>query len=35
MSEQIYPRGEGLAMPLLVTIIMTAVGAFLFFQFGG
>ena len=35
MSEQIDPRGEGLAMPLLVTIIMAAVGAFLFFQFGG
>ncbi len=34
MSEQIY-RGDGLAMPLLVTIIMAAVGAYLYFQFGG
>ena len=35
MSEQIYHRGDGLAMPLLVTIIMAAIGAYLFFQFGG
>jgi hypothetical protein len=35
MSEQIDRRGDGLAMPLLVTIIMAAIGAFLFFQFGG
>ena len=33
MSEQIY-RGDGLAMPLLVTIIMGAIGVFIFFQFG-
>jgi hypothetical protein len=35
MPEQIYHRGDGLAMPLLVTIIMAAIGAFVFFQFGG
>jgi hypothetical protein len=35
MSEQIYHRGDGLAMPLLVTIMMAAIGAYLFFQFGG
>ncbi len=35
MSEQIDRRGDGLAMPLLVTFIMAAIGAFLFFQFGG
>ena len=35
MSEQIDRRGDGLAMPLLVTITMAAIGAFLFFQFGG
>ena len=34
MSEQIY-RGHGLALPLLVTIIMGAVGTYIFFQFGG
>jgi hypothetical protein len=35
MSEQIYHRGDGLAMPLLVTVIMAAIGAYVFFQFGG
>jgi hypothetical protein len=35
MSEQIYHRGDGLAMPLLVTIMMAVIGAYLFFQFGG
>ena len=35
MSEQIDRRGDELAMRLLVTIIMAAIGAFLFFQFGG
>ena len=35
MPEQIYHRGDELAMPLLVTIIMAAIGAFVFFQFGG
>jgi hypothetical protein len=34
MSEQVY-RGGGLAMPLLVVIVMAAVGAYVFFQFGG
>jgi hypothetical protein len=34
MAEKIDHRGDGLAMPLLVTIIMAATGAFLFFQFG-
>jgi hypothetical protein len=33
MSEQVF-RSNGLAMPLLVTIVMAAVGAFVFFQFG-
>ncbi len=35
MPGQIYHRGDGLAMPLLVTIIMAVIGAFVFFQFGG
>ena len=35
MPGQIYHRGDKLAMPLLVTIIMAVIGAFVFFQFGG
>jgi cell division protein FtsL len=34
MSEQVY-RNSGLAMPLLVAIIMGAIGVFIFFHFGG
>ncbi len=34
MSEQVY-RSRGLALPLLVTIIMGAIGVFFLFQFVG